>query len=205
MSNTPLTDQINKTTQPHCLEDFLKNIQDPRRDAILRIYHDHKDLFHKAGGSTNNHQAWPGGYADHIAECLLVNDKVYDALAGIREPGFSKDSAAISLFFHDIEKPFKNISSTDPRVVKWQARQKDTGISWEDIKWVIIEEMKLEYNLSFTQDEINALTYTHGEGDDYLKDRRVSSPLAAHVHHCDNTSARIWHDYGREHNNNILK
>ena len=198
MSNTPLkhNDQLTKS---HNLEFFLKRIQDPRRDQLLRIYHDHRDLFHEAAGSTNNHQAWPGGYGDHIAECLLISDTVYKALESIRDPGFGKDSAAIALFFHDIEKPFKNIKTADSRVAKWQDRQKTSGKSWEDVKWEIIESIKSEYNLTFTDEEINAIRYTHGEGNDYSNGRRIATPLAAHVHHCDNTSARIWYDFGREH------
>ena len=187
------------TNLPHKLVTFLKQIQDPRREILLKIYNDHKDLFHEAAGSTYNHQAWVGGYGDHIAECLLINDTVYNALESIRDPGFSKDSAAIALFFHDIEKLFKNIKTDDTRVAKWQDHRKTSGASWEDIKWEIIESIKDEYNLTFTDEEINAIRYTHGEGDDYCNKRRSATPLAAHVHHCDNTSARIWHDFGKEH------
>lgn len=186
------------TNTSHKLLTYLEEIQDPRKNVLISIYNDHKQLFHQAAGSSNNHQAWLGGYGDHIAECLMINDATYEAFSALRPLPFSKDSAAIALFFHDIEKPFKNIRSEDARVRKWQARKEETAMSWEEIKWEIIEHLKAAYNFTLTEEEINALKYTHGEGDDYTNKKRTALPLAAHVHHCDNTSARIWFDQGRD-------
>ncbi len=175
---------------------LLEEIDDPRRETLLKIYDDHKDLFHYAAGSSNNHQAWEGGYGDHIAECLRINDITYDALQSLRPLNFSKASAAIALFFHDIEKPFRYGPSEDMRCKPWQEKF-DTPASWEKAKWDILAQFNSHYGLTFSAEEENSIKYTHGEGDDYRKDRRVSTPLAAHVHHCDNTSARIWHDKGK--------
>lgn len=186
-----MTDILNKT-----LRDLLEDMEDLRKDLLLQIYDDYKDLFHYGHGSSNNHQAWEGGYADHVAEILRANEVTYQALSSIRPLTFSKDSAAIALFFHDMEKPFRYGPKGDERCEKWRS-QYETPHEWEVAKWAIIREMEQDYGLYFTDDEINALKYTHGEGDDHRKDMRVSCPLAAHVHHCDNTSARIWPEDGK--------
>lgn len=175
------------------LQGLLKRIDDPRQSLLLRIYDDHKDLFHQASGSSHNHQAWVGGYADHLAECLRANELVYAAMAQLRPLPFSMAGAAIALFFHDIEKPFRYGDSADPRCHRWQQRKQP----WDELKWEILADLQQRYGFDLSDDELNGIRYTHGEGDDYRKDKRVSTPLAAHAHHCDNISARIWPEEGR--------
>jgi len=149
---------------------------------------------HKVQGITT--KLWEGGYADHIAECLRVNEATYNALSEIRKLNFSKASAAITLFFHDIEKPFRYGHKDDAQCSKWQGKYGENPHDWEVAKWDILEEFKKTYNFEFSDEEVNALKYTHGEGDEHQKNKRIASPLAAHVHHCDNTSARIWYNEG---------
>jgi hypothetical protein len=181
------------------LVDFLNNMQDPRKVKLIQIYNEHKDLFHISKGSNTKHQAWPGGYADHLTETFRVNQVTYEALAtGLRKPPFSKDSAIISLFFHDAEKLFKYGPQNHTESNQWRALQIQKNLSWEDVKYLVIEALICESLESFfTQDERNALKYTHGEGSDYQKDKHVSCPLAAHVHHCDNTSSNIYRHQGQ--------
>ena len=62
------------------LIDFLNSMNDPRKNRLIQIYNNYKELFHFAAGSSHNHQAWKGGYADHIAEILRVNKATYTAL-----------------------------------------------------------------------------------------------------------------------------
>ena len=183
------------------LREYLEDMDDPRSNTFVEIYDDLKDLFHEAKGSSYNHQAWKGGYADHIAETFRINEATYDALESIRRLPFTKDSAMICLFLHDIEKPFRYVNNAS--ALKWRnilgLKNADelTYHEWEDAKWHIITYLKFQYRFLLSDEEINALKYTHGEGDDHQKERRVAGPLAAHVHHCDNASARIWFDEGK--------
>lgn len=178
------------------LPELISNIEDHRKDALLQIYNDYKHLMHHAPGSSGNHQSWNGGYADHIADILRINTSTYNAIErDIRPLPFSHASAAVTLFFHDIEKPFKYGPNDCDESSRW--RTLSDKKSWESIKWNILEEMKETYNFTLSDDEVNALKYTHGEGNDYKKGLRIASPLAAHVHHCDNTSARIWYNKGK--------
>lgn len=188
-----MTDILEKS-----LRQLVKEINDPRRDVLLQIYDDHKHLFHFAAGARHNHQVWEGGYADHIAECLRINDVVYDSLQTIRPLPFTKASAAIALYLHDMEKPFRYGPKNDPQCQKWHKVFNDAALpSWSPIRWQVIDEFKKDYGLTLTDEETNALIYTHGEGSDYSGSKRVALPLAAHVHHCDNTSTRVWYDDGK--------
>jgi hypothetical protein len=200
----------NKELLSLSLRELLERIDDPRRDAILAFYDDNADIIHYAAGSSHNHQAWPGGYGDHIAEILRINEVTYDAMNALRPLDFSKASAAIVLFFHDLEKPYRYGPEGDARCDK--ARQtvqelmlnykKEHGKNlseyeiWEILKDEMIHSVCKKYGFELTAEEWNALEYAHGEGAAHEKFRRVSLPLAAHIHHCDNASARIWHDQG---------
>jgi len=139
----------------------------------------YEDLILSAAGSAHNHHAWQGGYADHIIEIFKIAKILYRTMDGFRKLIFALDSALIVLYFHDIEKIWKHS----------QAK--------EDIdKLEFYNHGIKEFGLSFTDDEMNALKYIHGEKDDYRADARIMNPLAAFCHCVDTMSARIWFDYG---------
>jgi hypothetical protein len=81
--------------------------EDPCYDAILKFHHDHLDLMRRAKGSKNKHQAWEGGYIDHLVECMMIGELTYENLECIREIPFESltfrspftEFAAESLYF----------------------------------------------------------------------------------------------------------
>lgn len=182
------------------LRDFLESMDDPRREALLKFYDDYEDIIHYAAGSSHNHQAWEGGYADHIAEVLRISELYHDAMSAVRPLSYSKEAAIMSLFFHDIEKPFRYGPEDSAECNKWRRLAEEAGAGyevWEDLKWDILAEIEAKYGFKLTADERNGIEYAHGEGSAHEKFRRVASPLASHVHICDTASARIWHDEGQ--------
>lgn len=187
------------------LRQLLEDLTDPRRDAMLAIYDANRELFHHAKGSEFNHQAWKGGYADHIAETIRVNYVVWEALNAFRELPFTRDQATICLFLHDVEKPYRYGFNTHPEYAKFahlrgmrRKRASTFGVreteaeEWHEMQEVILNWWMDRFGFTLTGEERNALKYAHGEGEDHVKFERVAGPLAAHVHHCDNTSARIY-------------
>lgn len=163
------------------LEDYLNGLNDPRKAAILAFHKEFKNRIYTAKGSKSKHQAWVGGYADHLAETMRLAEAHYQLYRQTRALPFSLDSALIVLYFHDIEKAFKYsepVETIDPK--QWQ-----------------FEILRDKYGITFSDDEKNALLYIHGEGQDYVPDKRVQGPLAAFCHCCDTTSARIFHDKGK--------
>jgi len=153
------------------LEEF---VFEPYRSQCEDFIKKNKPLFNTSKGSAIKHQFWGGGYRDHITEVMNIAVVTYMALeAGIRALPFSLSDALVGCFLHDIEKIWKHT------------------IMEEDRKHIHVMNF-LEENFDLTDDHINAVEYAHGEGDDYHPTKLIQTPLAAFVHHCDNTSARIW-------------
>jgi hypothetical protein len=90
------------------LDELIGFINRPTREEIRRVLHENRPAFEKAQGSRYNHQAWPGGYIDHVTETMNLARVFYQALNEHRGLPFSLSDALIALFFHDIEKPFRH-------------------------------------------------------------------------------------------------
>ena len=162
------------------MEDIIGSLHPDFQLCCLKLYYDNKDLFDCCPGSTHNHQAWPGGYIDHMSEISLIAKTTYSSLLQIRAVPFSLHDALLALFFHDLEKPWKHDG-----IIKFS--NEEGKISF------VLTKLK-EYNIELNDDCCNAIKYSHGEGKDYRSDKRIQTPLAAFVHCCDVISARIWFD-----------
>jgi hypothetical protein len=65
-----------------------------------------------APGSTKNHQAWEGGYIDHITEVMNIAHWLYTSSP--RPLPFGLADALEVLFLHDLEKPWKFTNAYQP-------------------------------------------------------------------------------------------
>ena len=191
------------------LRSCIERIFDPRQESLLKLYEDHKDLFHKNPGSTHIHQNWEGGLADHLVMMFDMALNQYGIIRGLyarysggdweRYPPFSLASANVVILLHDAEKVIVYGDKEDPRC-KIFIRDLETPhskVTKESLKWDIINYWQEKYNFQLTDAEINAIKYTHGEGEDYRNDQRVMNELAAFVGNIDRTSARIFYDMGK--------
>lgn len=173
----------------HELLRAIERIDEPYKSACLRIYVEHGVLFRTVPGSTNNHQAWPGGYWDHVTEVMNIALELYPMLASKRQLPFSLSDALLVLFLHDIEKPWKYDMLPKGRLeIKPALREKPAQHAYRITRLA-------EYGISLTDDQLNGLKYVEGELADYTSRRRVMGPLAAFCHACDNLSARLWFNY----------
>lgn len=188
------------------LRSCIERIFDPRRESLLRLYDDHQDLFHENPGSTYIHQNWNGGLADHLVMMFdmalddygILRDR-YARYKGVEWPPFTLASANIVIFLHDSEKVIVYGEPDDPRCspfIKGTDKPQSKKVK-ESLKWDIISAWQEKYNFELTNAEINAIKYTHGEGEDYRNDKRVMNELAAFVGNIDRTSARIFYDCGK--------
>ena len=149
----------------------------PHQDDSKAFIENNRRLFDTSKGSALKHQAWKGGYRDHITEVMNIAVVYYRALESIRPVAdFTLTDALLGCFLHDIEKLWKH--TIDPA---------------DQIP--IDKNQILETEFHLKPKHFNAVKYAHGEGDHYHKTLRIQTPLAAFVHHCDNTSARIWFDH----------
>lgn len=154
---------------------------------LQNLYQDFQEIICVSPGSSSNHQTWEGGYVGHIYEICRIAQVQFSALQRIRPLPFELHKAYAVLFFHDIEKPFKYVANNS----KWTEILKDQGE--KEFKKQLIEK----YQIPFTSEELNAIQYIHGEGNDYQKGKRVMNELATFCHSCDVISARIWFDHPR--------
>jgi hypothetical protein len=164
--------------QPYfTLNTLLEMIPQPTRDKLQQLWNANYARFSEARGSSHNHQAWDGGYLDHIREVMNIAAALYQTLEVLRPLPFTLADALIVLFLHDVEKP-------------WKAEFRFTKSERPGFRQKMLEQ----YGIELTKDQQNAFKYVEGENDDYTPGRRVTNELGAFCHLCDYTSARIWHD-----------
>lgn len=160
--------------------EILDFISEPNKSIFLKIINENKDIFFSAKGSNTKHQAWEGGYIDHITECCNIAISLYNSLNNLRKLPFSIEDCCIVIFLHDIEKP-------------WLYNGK-ISIKKRDYRYVFRESLFTKYKISLTEDHFTAIRYIEGEGKDYSSTKRILNPLGAFCHSCDVISARIWYD-----------
>lgn len=169
----------------------LKMIDEPVSSKLVALFEDNLKVFSEARGSTNNHQAWTGGYLDHIQEAMNIGVLLYESLNNVRTLPFSMSDALVVIFCHDLEKPWK---------------YQDTSSGYEHKKDFIskkqhhdfrIQKLKA-YSIELTPEQENAVLYAEGELSDYTNKKRMMGPLAAFCHMCDITSARLWFNHPLE-------
>lgn len=172
------------------MEELLTQVQPGSlRGKLADIYYQNKERFIKAKGSEHNHQVWEGGYLDHVVDTMNTARLLYQAMNDKRQLPFTLSDALVALFLHDLEKPFGERVEATTRGTVGRKEAKST------VRSQLFSELGINSLLSDQQ--INAIWYTEGEGVNYSNRVRVMIPLAAFCHMCDVTSARIWFDYPR--------
>lgn len=164
------------------LKMLLSLIDSSNREKCLLLLEDNIARFKEAPGSISKHQAWKGGYIDHLNETMKIAESIYAITNMKREHSFSIGDVILVLFLHDLEKPFKYV---EPK----------TNFNSDNDKEIFINNLIDKYEIVLSQEQKNALKYIHGEGADFSLTERIQSPLSAFCHICDVFSARIWFDY----------
>lgn len=171
------------------VEQLLDLLDEPNRSACLRLYRDNRVLFQQVPGSAHNHQAWEGGYHDHVQEVMNIAVFVYDGLRRFRWVPFSLSDLLLVLFLHDLEKPWKYERRGDGRL---RFRR---GMEHKEDHRRFREAKLVEYGIVLNAMQKNGLEFVEGEIHDYSTYERRMSPLAAAAHMCDVCSARVWFDH----------
>lgn len=154
----------------------IQEIDEVNRKALLSYFDKHSKRIAMSPGSKASHQAWTGGYMDHISHMIQLADSIY---YDNKEPEFWNPSnftigdIYLVIFLHDFEKPFRLV---EPK------------FSQEDIK----KEFE-SFGFQLNDMHLNALKYAHGENEDYIPHQRVMNELAGILHAVDVLSARTYH------------
>jgi hypothetical protein len=170
-------------------EQLMRRVDEPYRSAFRRLLAEHGELFRSARGSSHNHQAWPGGYADHVRETMNIAVVLYEALSPLRPVPFSLSDALVVMFVHDLEKPwaYEEVGGA------WRRRE---GLK-ENAHAFRLARLA-DAGLTLSEELGRAVLFVEGEGGKYSNTERGMSPLAAFCHMCDVASARLWHNYPLE-------
>jgi hypothetical protein len=169
--------------------ELLQRVDEPYRSAFQRFLTEHGERFHSARGSSYNHQAWAGGYADHIREVMNTAVVLHDALGRLRPLPFSLSDALVVLFVHDLEKPWAYEQVGE----EWRRRE---GFKANAHAFRLAKLAAAGITLPGELDR--AVFFVEGEGHHYSNRARGMSPLAAFCHMCDVASARLWYGYPLE-------
>ncbi len=188
------------------LATLMRMIDEPNRSVCLGLYDEHRELFRQAPGSTHNHQAWAGGYHDHVTEVMNLALLLHDALLSTgrlehlaSDEQFSASDALLVLFLHDIEKLWRCVLVEGMPVLDESGRfQVHPELESKAARLALAAAKIAEYGFQLTPQQQNALRYVEGMRDgDYRQGERVMLPLAAFCHACDLWSARLFYDFPR--------
>ncbi len=168
------------------LASYIFLIPEPNRTACQNLMINEAERIFKAPGSTHNHQAWEGGYVDHIEETMRIAWHIYPALNAIRLLPFTLGDVLLCLFLHDLEKPWTYILGED----ELENPDLATKAKRHEFRKTLIEK----YGFQLTDEHWNGIEYAEGEITNYSNKQRHMGRLAAFVHMCDTWSARGWHD-----------
>lgn len=187
----------------YSLESLLGMIDEPNSSACWRLIDDNAELFAVAAGSSYNHQAWVGGYRDHIVETMNLMVLLHRSLAATgrfamlpAEEQFTLSDGLVVMFWHDIEKVWRwQLVNGEPLIVDGRVKTIPALRSKED-RGVFAATKIAEYGVELTPAMQNALRFVEGIRDaDYTPNARLMGPLAALCHACDTFSARMFHDF----------
>ncbi len=162
---------MNNTKIEDYLPFFTKRDLESHKDdnnlvwQIIRFHVANFELINKAKGSESKHQAWEGGYRDHVELCIEIADRMYRIL----KQTFNFWDIFVVLYLHDIEK------------------------IWKYTTGEIVDKEKILEKFSLTDEQRIAIKYIHGEGNDYCKERKMNE-LGALCHAADVLSSRLFWD-----------
>lgn len=184
---------INLSTPKKPLVDLIKDMQPEHALLVRKVYQDHREIIETIPGSSTKHQVWQGGFLSHVEETMNIAAVLYFALSACRPLDFSLSEVLLCAFLHDFDK-VQRYHIVDGKLVK-------SGTYDAEYVTKTINLLRKEYGYILTDEQVNALKYTHGEGQDYHPTDRIMLPLATIVHCADIISARVWFDEGRDHEN----
>jgi hypothetical protein len=180
---------------PYYSFDQIINKLDPHNKKAFRSFvRENQKLIETAQGSLSKHQAWKGGYIDHLTECANIFMLLCSALESTgRQLCTALSCGLLVILLHDTEKLWAYKKGSDGKLE--YAEELKSKPARADLR----NEIIMHYGFTLTPQMENAMLYIEGENEAYSK-RKVMGELAALCHVADVLSARYWPNYPLENN-----
>ena|ERR1019366_2248693 len=186
-------------------------IEPKRLKALMKLYKDYEEQikFAPASGKLNFHNAFVGGYLDHV----LRVEKLAQQMADMMETNggaidCTREEITFAAIHHDLGKlgmpgqPYYRIQDDEWRQKKMMEvfTNNDTG-QYMKVLDITLYLLQL-YGIQYTQNEMLGIRLADGMYDEanspYLKDRKGDFPIRTNIiyliHWADHMASRIEHD-----------
>ncbi len=164
------------------LHQIVSLVELPNKIPIIRAYVEHASEIAKTPGSRKKHQAWDGGYLDHIVYATNYALMLHNLHRNIGfEPDHDEGDIALVMLLHDFGKIVRYRKVSDG----W-----DYVDNPNDAEYSFFEKAITEFGFKLTSQQLNALEFVHGEGAKYTPKGRLMLPLATICHEADVWNAR---------------
>lgn len=164
------------------LHQIVQLVDQPNKDAIIESYVQNAERVAQTPGARKKHQAWDGGYLDHVVYATNYGIALHNLHKQIGfQPDYSESDIAIVMLLHDFGKV---------------ARYRKVENGWDYVEnpnqaeHDFFNHIIESHNFQLTAIQMNALEFVHGEGSKYTQKRRLMLPLATICHQADIWTAR---------------
>ncbi|HVI69006.1 MAG TPA: hypothetical protein VM581_00955 [Magnetospirillaceae bacterium] len=189
----------------YTLNELLAMIDEPNQSICRRLISDHPLRFNAAAGSSRIHQAWQGGYHDHVVEAMnlvVVDYRAWEPLGRFEllppEQRFALSDALVVLFWHDIEKSWRSRLDESGNIIFKPdgSVAMDASLATKEQRAEYAARIIVQYGVVLSLAMRNALKYVEGIRDsDYTPNEPLMWPLAVLCHRADLASARAFREY----------
>lgn len=202
-------EQIEKNWNKHLK--IVDHYVTDRKDAVHAMLKDLSEIYimAPASGKTWYHNAFPGGYVDHVnrvVEFAVKQKNLYQDMGGTID--FSEEELVFSALFHDLGKiGTKEQASYLPQTDKWrQDKLQEMYTPNGDLDFMLVPDRSIftlqQYGIKLTQREFLAIRLHDGVFDDANKayfftnnpNSRMKSNIVNILHSADFLASKIEFD-----------
>ena len=168
------------------LHQIVQLVEMPNKNAIIDAYVQNADRIAITPGARKKHQAWKGGYLDHVVYATNFGIRLHNLNLKLGfQPDHNEGDIALVMLLHDFGKI---------------ARYKKVENGWDYVEnpdqaeHDFFDKTIKSHNFQLTNIQKNALEFIHGEGSKYTPKGRLMLPLATLCHQADVWNARYCPD-----------
>jgi len=161
---------------------IVQLVESPNRDAVIDAYVQNADRIAQTPGARKKHQAWDGGYLDHVIYATNYGIVLHNLHKELDfQPDHNEGDIALVMLLHDFGKIARYKRDRDG----WDYVEEPDQAEHDFFDHII-----KAHGFQLTDNQNNALEFVHGEGSKYTPQGRLMLPLATICHQSDVWNAR---------------